>query len=120
MSEKVEVELDIFSGRPNPTWTLSDADGRFFLKLLDKLATTSTREFSGNLGYRGFTVEVSNATEKERVRIQNGLVHVRAANKEIYYNDHARTLERWLFESGKPFLESKLLQVIESEFPDSR
>src|ERR1700682_4013063 len=32
MSVKVEVELDIFSGNPNPAWILSDVDGRTFLE----------------------------------------------------------------------------------------
>jgi hypothetical protein len=32
MSARVEVELDIFSGNPNPVWILPEADGVLFSK----------------------------------------------------------------------------------------
>ena len=34
MPARVEVELDIFSGMPNPTWVLTDAEADSFLKQL--------------------------------------------------------------------------------------
>jgi len=72
----VEVELDIFSGNPNPIWILSEADGDLFLKKLAVLPKASAKELHNDLGYRGFIVEVINETEKSLVQIQNGTVHI--------------------------------------------
>jgi hypothetical protein len=116
MSVKVEVELDIFSGNPNPAWILSDVDGRTFLERVDALPVTSARELSGNLGYRGFVVEISGEADNMRVQVQNGIVRVSSSTAEIFRTDRNRDLERWLLQSGKPFLDSKLLRIVESEF----
>ncbi|RKH10766.1 hypothetical protein D7V97_12940 [Corallococcus sp. CA053C] len=56
----LEVELDIFSGRPNPTWQLSEKEEK---QLMDRvvaepaqLSATSPSEEDFGLGYRGFVV----------------------------------------------------------------
>jgi len=58
-----EIELDIFSGRPNPRWTLDAAEGKEFLtRLLDRtvpMAPISSRE---GLGYRGFICRATGNT----------------------------------------------------------
>ena len=58
----LEVTLNIFSGRENPRWTLSDDQES---ELIDRIATITKPTFSktpgsaGLLGYRGFTVSRS-------------------------------------------------------------
>jgi hypothetical protein len=120
MSARVEVELDIFSGNPNPTWILPDADGVLFLEKLAALPSASAKELFTNLGYRGFIVQVTNEAEKSLVRIQNGTVQLSKGNANVYYSDQNRDLERWLLNSGKPFLKSDLFKIVESEFPKLR
>jgi len=46
----VQVELDIFSGRPNPHWTLNERDSQELLQRLQRLSPTKAGEPSGNLG----------------------------------------------------------------------
>lgn len=116
MSTRVEVELDIFSGNPNPIWILSDAEGILFLKRLSTLSKTSVKELSTNLGYRGFIVRVTNGTEKSLIRIQNGTVLLLQDGTKVYYSDQNRDLERWLLNSGKSYLRSDLFKIVESEF----
>ena len=70
IAPRTQVELDIFSGNPNPAWTLSDADSAHFLEKLALLPAASPAEFATNLGYRGFIVRRANATESSVVRIQ--------------------------------------------------
>jgi hypothetical protein len=67
MSAWVEVELDIFSGNPNPVWILAGADGLLFLKKLAMLPQSSAEELDDNLGYRGFVVKVINKTGESLV-----------------------------------------------------
>ncbi|MBM7703423.1 hypothetical protein [Metabacillus iocasae] len=117
MLERVEVELDIFSGNPNPTWMLSDAEGVLFLKRLAMLPKSSIKELSTNLGYRGFIVRVTNRMVNILVRIQNGTVQFSQDDTNVYYNDQNRYLEQWLLNSGKHYLKSDLFKIIGSEFP---
>jgi hypothetical protein len=116
-SARVEVELDIFSGNPNPIWILSEADGVLFLKKLAMLPKASAKELSDNLGYRGFIVKVINETGESFVRIQNGTVQLSQSGINIYYSDQNRNLERWLLNSGKPILRSDLYDMVERGFP---
>ena len=124
MSARVEVELDIFSGNPNPVWILSGADGVLFLKKLAMLPRASARELHDNLGYRGFIVRVINETEASLVRIslvriQNGTVQLSQNDNNVYYSDQNRHLERWLLNSGKLTLRSDLFKIVERDFPEN-
>ena len=53
-----EIELDIFSGRPNPRWTLDPAEeGELITRLLDRTVPLAPVDITdGRLGYRGFVV----------------------------------------------------------------
>ena len=44
MPTRAEVELDIFSGMPNPSWTLTAAEAEGLVKRLDQLAPTPAKE----------------------------------------------------------------------------
>ena len=116
---RVEIELDIFSGNPNPVWILSGADEVLFLKKLAMLPRASARELHDNLGYRGFIVKVINETGESLLRIQNGTVQLSQNDANVYYNDQNRHLERWLLNSGKPTLRSDLFKIVESDIPEN-
>ena len=119
MSARVHVELDIFSGIPNPVWILSGTDGDLFLKKLAMLPQASAKELHDDLGYRGFIVEVINETEDSLIRIQNGTVQLSQNDNNVYYSDQNRHLERWLLNSGKPTLRSDLFKIVERDFPEN-
>jgi hypothetical protein len=59
-----KIELDIFSGRPNPRWTLDASEEQELMtRLLDRsvpMAPVNTSE--GKLGYRGFVVRADGST----------------------------------------------------------
>ena len=51
------IELDVFSGRPNPRWALDEASARELRQLMSRLAvTTDTPPEPPGLGYRGFVL----------------------------------------------------------------
>ena len=56
-----EVELDIFSGRPNPRWTLNAAEEAELLqRMLDRVVPIAPSTIAdGKLGYRGFLVRAT-------------------------------------------------------------
>jgi hypothetical protein len=115
IASKVEVELDIFSGRPNPVWILSGVERAQFLEKLAALPGAPPLELATNLGYRGFIVRITNAAESSVVRIQRGKVHIVRAGKDLYYTDPNRGLERWLLQTGRPFLEPSIYATVERE-----
>ena len=109
-----EVELDIYSGAPNPTWSLTDAEADSFVKQLAALPRTAPRQLSGRLGYRGFIVQCTEATDAWSVHVQNGTVHI-ARGETVHVADDQRRLERWLLNTGRPHLKPDLYEFAESE-----
>src|SRR5271168_1368039 len=112
MLARCEVELDIFSGMPNPTWILTNDEAGSFVKQLAALPRASARKLSGNLGYRGFIVQCTRGAGTQWIRIQNGIVHVSKDGETVYAFDKNRELERQLFNTGKPHLNNELLQIV--------
>lgn len=105
-----DVELDIFSGRPNPTWALTDAQTASLLEMVGRLAQTESDVRSGNLGYRGMIVRLRGAMAREIV-VHAGVVAVHGGR----YADADRHVERWLLETGRPFLDASIHDIVESE-----
>jgi hypothetical protein len=92
-----EIELDIFSGRPNPRWTLDAAESKEFLtRLLDRtvpMAPITSRE---GLGYRGFICTATGNTAATlparhlptSFRVRDGLASDPSAESWLRYTGH--------------------------------
>jgi len=85
----MRVEIDLFSGRPNPAWTLDGGEAHGLRAILADLSQTSRRppEPPG-LGYRGF--QVTDGAHTYRVYRE----WVQADSQTLA--DPDRTAERWL------------------------
>ena len=57
---KISIVLDVFSGRPNPSWELNPSESGELLKELSPLpeADKNKAYFFDGLGYRGFIISV--------------------------------------------------------------
>ncbi|HEV2720064.1 MAG TPA: hypothetical protein VG323_08600 [Thermoanaerobaculia bacterium] len=87
------VELDIFSGRPNPRWRLGDAEAARVRELIDALApapAAAPPEPPG-LGYRGFRID-------DVATAYSGVVRMRGR----VLADPQRRVERFLLEHLPP------------------
>jgi hypothetical protein len=113
VAEAVGLELDIFSGRPNPVWQLSAADAALFEQKLAALPVTTPGQLANPLGYRGFIVKLGEST----VTVQNGAVLLDRAGQVAGHKDPGRALERWLLDTGKPFLDEDLFKLVERQIP---
>jgi hypothetical protein len=93
---RVEVMLDIFSGRPNPRWTLSDQQVNDLQARLRALPE-STPVMPPGLGYRGFIV--TNPANDPRLPGRIGafasVITSTNAQATSYYRD-ANNIEEWL------------------------
>lgn len=68
MKSPMEVELDIWSGRPNPTWTLTPEEEAELAKLLQGLKGIEKTAEPPGLGYRGFVL----SSPGRRLRVYRG------------------------------------------------
>jgi hypothetical protein len=102
----VLVELDVFSGRPNPRWELDDRTSQELRQLQSRLtrARETAPEPSG-LGYRGFLYG-----DADRVRAYRGYVRT----PEGDFADPTFSIERFLLDR-LPTEHSALRQRIEAE-----
>ena len=93
---EITVELDIFSGRPNPSWTLGPAERTALLDLLrDVTAPAGPRSLPPGLGYRGLVVRMTSAGGSEVVRVGDGSIEIDGK----YYRDPDRAIEKIILAS---------------------
>jgi hypothetical protein len=118
-STPVAVELDVFSGRPNPTWQLTGAEAaELRSRLADPtrtpLASATVPPPSGRLGYRGFVLGDPERTLAGADRLEVGEGFVRAVHGATgrtlaVFADADRALERWLVAAARSRAEPGLL-----------
>jgi len=69
---KVEVELDVFSGKRNPRWELPPDQASNLLATIGSLSEVKAEAPVPGLGYRGFVLH----SEARSIRIYHGLIAV--------------------------------------------
>jgi hypothetical protein len=105
------VELDVFSGRPNPTWRVEGSEAIELRRLWRERVlpaanpqTTAALAATG-LGYRGFIIhDASGALAKaDRLEIGGGMVRsVDSDGRTVgVFVDDERAIERWLIAGAR-------------------
>ncbi|MEW6352164.1 MAG: hypothetical protein AB1646_24185 [Thermodesulfobacteriota bacterium] len=103
----MQVELDIFSGRRNPSWDLHPGQADEFLRLLRQLPATETVEpIPDGLGYRGMIVRPSRDEKRDldEIVVCRGRVTIRRGDEIHQLIDEDDSLERWLIGTGRETL----------------
>jgi hypothetical protein len=94
---EIGVELDAFSGRPNPSWTLTSAEAEEVLRRLQGLPSADATVPDMGLGYRGFILTGDDRQLGVGVRVVSGLV-VRGEGVEPKVYRDVNGLESYLAE----------------------
>lgn len=114
----IQVEVDVYSGRPNPRWNLSTEQAAEFLKMVQALPKRESDSalFEG-LGYRGLKVTGSGLSQDgdTEIVISRGIVIMKEENRSQQFTDKGRAVERWLLQTGKGKLEDKLYEYLSEE-----
>jgi len=99
------VELDIFSGQPNPTWELSAEQQRELERRVTALVRQKVpaRIFDG-LGYRGMIVR-ERGNPNPSLRVGSGSL----VRGDTVYEDPGRAFEAWLVGTGKGKIDERLI-----------
>lgn len=115
--KNAKVTLQIFSGRENPSWSLSEKQIAELLMLLNNLPKAEPGDFQDGLGYRGFQVVLTENTTEKTLEIVagKGLILYKTAEAEAYFADRDRRLEIFLLKSGDSHLDDKLSKSVKDE-----
>ena len=99
-AEQVRVTLGIYSGRPDPEWTLTPEQVAVLDAEMAMLPGASGTPPSGGLGYHGFTVTRPGST----VIVYRGTVAAPGDGDRPYRVDKGHVIERLLLETGRSHL----------------
>jgi hypothetical protein len=105
----ITIELDVFSGRPNPTWTLTPVQAQELLRVLDAIRRDGRKRLPcepPGLGYRGFHVRTAGGTHTATVF--DGC----AEYEGQVFDDSGRRAERTILESMPTQLKRDLGAVL--------
>ena len=107
------VELDIFSGLPNPTWELSAIDTATLTGMIDSLQPSPPVDLPTPLGYRGFlvTLDEPESGSIATIRAFQGIVEYRGGETK-YYADPDKQLECWLLVTARPYIDGQLYESV--------
>ena len=108
----VKVTLGLYSGRPDPRWTLTDVEAASLLEALAKLPGAVGAPPVGGLGYHGFTIERPDGS----VIAFDGAVAPPGDGERPYLADPDRTIERLLLETSRAHITGNELAEVERAF----
>jgi len=114
----MRIELDIFSGRPNPSWKLTATESVEFLRQLRTLPPDgSDRSIRDNLGYRGLIVtgDATVINSFDSIIVSGGKVLGQSPQGSRSFVDKDRGLEQWLIHTGKAYLEPDIYNQVVQE-----
>jgi hypothetical protein len=110
----MQVEADVFSGRPNPRWALDAALGAEAARRLGKLPAARPEPPFEGLGYRGLVVTGLEG-ECPEVRVHGGRVRAECGGETRAWTDPGRELERWLLATGEGRVEPATMELLRSQ-----
>jgi hypothetical protein len=115
MASEARVTLHVFSGRPDPGWSLSQVEAVEFSRRIEQLAEAPVDAIppEPGLGYRGVEVSIWDESCRTALTVRQGYVVVGAAA----FKDARQDLERWLLTTASGNVEPTLLRSILAQLP---
>lgn len=115
-AEAATVEVDLYSGRPNPAWSLTPEETARLVERIDGMAPADEAEPPGRLGYRGLRFRLS-AGGRETASGESFDEHVRFRDSAgvRHLADPGREVERWLLETGRGKIEPQVYETLKNQ-----
>lgn len=115
------VEADLFSGLPNPSWSLTAAEAAQLVERIDGLAPAAEMEPPDQLGFRGFVFRLhAGGREIASGKSYDGHVRFQDSAGPRHLADPGGEFERWLLETGQGRIESQLYETLRNESSKTR
>lgn len=98
----MRVELDVFSGRPNPGWELTAAEAAELARRLAGLAPSATGPAEPGLGFRGYRIVNREGLTglPHEIRVFGGALTTLDGGHIRHFADNSE-IERWLLEQAR-------------------
>ena len=114
------ITLDVFSGRPNPTWVLTKEQGLFFLNNISQIKpkTENLQNYPEKiLGYRGFIVDEKGdkGLPLKRFEIYNGAIKAFSNDSYYFLKDKDFRLEKWLLQTGYNHIDNDTFNFVKED-----
>ena len=109
VAPQIDIVLGIYSGVPDPTWTLTDDQATELATALASLTRVEGPAPVGGLGYHGFTIISPDGT----LVAFDGTVANTASTPPYYLADPDRTIERFLLDTARTQLKPEELAEVE-------
>ena len=112
----VTVTLGIYSGRPDPSWVLTEAQVAALVGQLASLPVTSGTPPQGGLGYHGFSILLHQAGQADQVLVAyRGDVSGSGDPPGTYRADPQRTVESAMLDAGRSHLAATEVSIVEAD-----
>jgi hypothetical protein len=113
---RITVSLGIYSGRPDPSWVLTEAQAMQVSRAIAGLPVTTGTPAAGGLGYHGFTLLLDRPGQTAKTLVAyRGTVAPPGVDRRPYRVDSDRTVERLLLEAGRPMLTPVEVAAVEAD-----
>jgi len=114
------ITLDVFSGRPNPTWALTKEQALFFLNNVSQIkpTTENVQNYPEKiLGYRGFIVDEKGdkGLPLKRFEIYNGAIKAFSNDSYYFLKDKDFRLEKWLLQTGYNHIDNDTFNFVKED-----
>ena len=114
------VEVDLYSGRPNPSWSLTPDEVAQLVKRVDGLAPADEVEPPGRLGYRGLRFRLyAQGREVASAESFDGHLRFQAPEGPRHLADPGGEVERWLLETGQGKIEPQVYETLRNQAESS-
>jgi hypothetical protein len=113
----MDVEVDLYSGRPNPHFRLEQAAAATLMRLLADLPPLSGHATPRQtLGYRGLRIVSVTESPVAEIVVSGGVVFVRDQDgAERQLKDPGRRLERWIVDTGAAKLDPGAVAAVNQD-----
>lgn len=110
--------VNVHSGRPNPSWSLTSEEAEEIIQIVLNLPQTSLASIAEGLGYRGFIVQLPEVNGEENVTlwVSQGAVKYESENTTLSFIDVDRRLERKLIDWSAAHVTPELHQLMLDNF----
>jgi hypothetical protein len=110
------ITLGIYSGRPDPEWTLTTAEMATLDAALTALPTTTGSMPDRGLGYHGFSIAVGETTQ---IAFKGTITTVGLSTDNVR-TDPSRSIERLLLTTGRPHLTATEYETVHGALAPGR
>lgn len=113
----MDVEVDLYSGRPNPRFHLEQEVATELMRLLTDLPPLSGHAAPREtLGYRGLRIMGMDESPVAEIVVSGGVVFVRDRDgAERQLKDPDRRLERWIIDTGATKLDPGAVAAVNQD-----